>query len=136
MFGLFLLHIFRISIFMLILFTKFKFSRTAGLKVKRNNKVSENLTILQYFPWSIWNHYEKNRQSSVVLFLLQINLCVSNIHACLLHVVRTQLICVRLMFFQKYGKWCNITSQTHHTVIDFDLQEIEQQIFRAIKVNF
>ena len=48
-----------------------KFSRTAGLK--RNNKVSENLAILQYFSWSIWNHYEKNRQSSVVFFLLQIH---------------------------------------------------------------
>ena len=48
-----------------------KFSRTAGLK--RNNKVSENLAILQYFSWSIWNHYETNRQSSVVFFLLQIH---------------------------------------------------------------
>ena len=119
--GLFLLHIFRISIFMLILFTKFKFSRTAGLK--RNNKVSENSAILQYFPWSIWNHYEKNRQSSVVLFLLQINWFVSNIHACLLHVLSTQLICVLLMFFIDLEN--DAISRHKHTSLYLILKTIE-----------
>ena len=75
------------------------------------------------FSWSIWNHYEKNRQSSVVLFLLQINWFVSNIHACLLHVLSTQLICVLLMFFINMEN--DAISRHKHTSLYLILKTIE-----------
>ena len=54
MYGLFLFHIFHISISMLLLLTKFKFSRTGGLK--RNNKffqVSNNFKKYRSIIWCV-----------------------------------------------------------------------------------
>ena len=63
-------------------------------------------------------------------------------HACLfkIHEVKDIIDLRMISICQKYGKWCSATSQTHYSVFDFENNwtrpEIEQQIFKAIKVNF
>ena len=88
-------------------------------------------------------HFERNRRSSVILVLFWINQCISSMPACLFKIHEEKdMIDLRVInIFQKYGQWCNITStQTHHSVFVFENNwtrpGIEQQIFRAIKVNF